>query len=88
MIPEEALKYAKDESKDMPAGNAAFRIVRPVIDLKKCVKTYGCYTMCPENAIQIGKNGFPFIDNNLCTGCLICLRECACGAITEMKEKV
>ncbi|MBI2972156.1 MAG: 4Fe-4S binding protein [Candidatus Aenigmarchaeota archaeon] len=71
-----------------PAGeNANWRVFRPVIDVKKCKKTYGCYAFCPENAIQIDKNGFPFIDANLCTGCLICLRECPCGAISEVKEK-
>lgn len=86
MILEEEIKPA-DKKEEKPPENSKWRAFRPVIEQKKCKKLYGCYAFCPENAIQIDKNGFPFVDLNLCTGCLICLRECACGAITEAKEK-
>jgi 2-oxoacid:acceptor oxidoreductase delta subunit (pyruvate/2-ketoisovalerate family) len=65
---------------------ARMRIIKPRIDLKKCQKNFNCLVLCPHNAISVGKNGFPVIDYNLCTGCLICLRECPVSAINEEHE--
>ena len=62
------------------------RVLKPRIDLKKCQKNYNCVVFCPYNAISINKNGYPVIDYDLCTGCLICLRECPAFAITEEHE--
>ncbi len=63
------------------------RVHKPKIDLKKCEKNYNCIVFCPHNAINKNKNGFPVIDYNRCTGCLICLRECPVFAISEESEK-
>ena len=63
------------------------RVIKPKIDLKKCQKNYNCIVSCPHNAISVAKTGFPVIDYNLCTGCLICLRECPSFAITEEHER-
>ncbi|HIG96949.1 MAG TPA: 4Fe-4S binding protein [Candidatus Aenigmarchaeota archaeon] len=63
------------------------RVLKPKIDLKKCQKNYNCMVSCPHNAITVHANGYPTIDYNLCTGCLICLRECPAFAITEEHEK-
>ncbi len=63
------------------------RVQKPKIDLKKCEKNFNCLVFCPHNAITIGKTGFPVIDYSICTGCLVCLRECPTFAITEEHEK-
>ncbi|MBI2075813.1 MAG: 4Fe-4S binding protein [Candidatus Aenigmarchaeota archaeon] len=81
MIAEDGIK----EKKPTQAEVFPVRVFRPRLELKKCKKTYGCYAACPENAIVIEK-GFPKINYDVCTGCLICLRECPCGAITEERE--
>lgn len=81
LITEEQITEKKLEQKEV----LPVRVFRPKIDLKKCVKTYRCYAVCPENAIVM-ENGFPKINYDVCTGCLICLRECPCGAITEERE--
>jgi 2-oxoacid:acceptor oxidoreductase delta subunit (pyruvate/2-ketoisovalerate family) len=56
----------------------------PVLDPKKCDPTCPCIVYCPRQAIVIANNK-PKIDYSLCDGCLICLRECPHGAITEEK---
>jgi 2-oxoacid:acceptor oxidoreductase delta subunit (pyruvate/2-ketoisovalerate family) len=91
MIPENEAKY--DEKKapfSAPVAQqspARMRAIRPKIDPKKCEKNYSCLVFCPHNAISLDKNNIPVIDYNVCTGCLICLRECPCFAITEEQEK-
>ncbi len=62
------------------------RMSKPRIILSKCTKNYSCVAFCPRNAIAIDAKGLPSIDFNLCDGCLICLRECPCEAISEEKE--
>lgn len=61
-----------------------FRVFTPRIEIKQCKRLYGCYVFCPENSIVIEK-GYPKI-RNTCTGCLICVRECKCRALTEERE--
>jgi len=47
---------------------------------KKC--SYGCLGLgtceevCPFDAIHIGEKGLPVVDEEKCTGCGICVREC------------
>ncbi|MBI2172966.1 MAG: 4Fe-4S binding protein [Candidatus Aenigmarchaeota archaeon] len=88
MINENEVKY--DVSKILPSVHAekpsALRLRKPVIDLKRCDKTYRCVVYCPENAIKTGKDGFPSISYDKCDGCLICLRECPTTAIAEGQE--
>lgn len=82
IITEDEIKEKKPVQKEVTPA----RVFRPKLNTKICMKTYGCYAVCPENAIVMEKDGFPKINYGICTGCLICLRECACGAITEEKE--
>ncbi len=88
MINEEEVKFIipviQPQQQEMPAR---LRVLKPRIDLKKCEKNYNCLVFCPHNAISVNKTGFPAIDYSLCTGCLICLRECPTFAITEEHEK-
>jgi Na+-translocating ferredoxin:NAD+ oxidoreductase RNF subunit RnfB len=41
-----------------------------------CLGFGDCVKVCPFNAIAIGSNGLPFIDENQCTGCGKCSTEC------------
>jgi Na+-translocating ferredoxin:NAD+ oxidoreductase subunit B len=41
-----------------------------------CVGFGHCALVCPFNAIKIGENHLPIIDEKKCTGCGICVKEC------------
>ncbi len=88
MIPESEIKY---DIKKMPTSTNAgewgsvLRIFRPIVINQRCVKCGVCAVVCPDNCILM--KGFPAINYNVCTGCLICLRECPVGAISEEREK-
>jgi len=68
-----------------PPQQQVFRIFRPKLEIKQCKKLYGCFALCPENSIVIEK-GYPKFRYEACTGCLICVRECKCRALTEERE--
>ncbi|MEM4289984.1 MAG: ribosome biogenesis/translation initiation ATPase RLI [Nitrososphaerota archaeon] len=61
-----------------------------VIDLDHCQPTKcgtPCITFCPPvrnkiEAIKMGENGFPVINEELCIGCGICVAKCPFEAIT------
>ncbi|MBS3052967.1 MAG: pyruvate synthase [Candidatus Aenigmarchaeota archaeon] len=76
----------KDMKKQELEKTANWRVFMPKIDLKRCDKNYRCFVVCPHDAVDIKKDGFPAIDASKCTGCLICLRECEPAAISEERE--
>ncbi len=41
-----------------------------------CLGLGTCARVCPVNAITMGEDRLPIIDENRCTGCGICVREC------------
>lgn len=89
MIDEKTVKYdiMKAFPGEVPGEKPVLlRAGKPVIDLKRCDKTYRCIVFCPENAIKQGKEGAPSIEYDKCDGCLICLRECPTAAIAEAQE--
>lgn len=53
-----------------------WRSQRPIWDQQKCIKCGACYMYCPEGAISMTEDGFPFVDLYYCKGCGICAREC------------
>jgi pyruvate ferredoxin oxidoreductase delta subunit len=90
-----SFKYP-DIKDEMPAGpyaeagvlvdiNAGWRIVRPVIDGKKCVKCQKCWAICPDGAIDRTGNQYE-VDYNFCKGCGLCSYECPTKAISMIKE--
>ena len=87
MIEEQEAKFVipiiQPQQQEQPSR---LRVFKPKIDLKKCEKNYNCIVSCPHDAISSRSDGFPVIDYSLCTGCLICLRECPTFAITEEHE--
>jgi electron transport complex protein RnfB len=55
-----------------------------------CIGFGDCAAVCPFNAITIGDYGLPIIDEQRCTGCGICVKECPKSVIklTPAKNEV
>jgi len=66
----------------------AWRSMRPVVDLEKCVKCYICIDLCPEGAISAlpEKKGVQ-VDYDYCKGCGICSSACPQTAYTMVREE-
>lgn len=47
-------------------------IKKAKINETKCKRCYKCVSRCPQNAIVMGKNGYPAIDEAKCIGCGKC----------------
>lgn len=69
----------------------AWRVERPVIDLKKCTPAkkqksvcHLCWLYCPDSVIS--REIEPKIDLEYCKGCGICAEECPIQAITMIEE--
>ncbi len=69
----------------------SWRVVRPVIDLSKCIPVksnkmacFTCWLYCPDNVIT--RTIPPVIDYEYCKGCEICAEECPADAITMVEE--
>jgi pyruvate ferredoxin oxidoreductase gamma subunit len=60
---------------------------KPKIDNEICTKCRICFVYCPDSAIHIGKDDFPFVDYDACKGCDICFTECPVKAIMLVKRK-
>ncbi len=89
-VVDDQVKY---DAKKIPIVNAnlsepskVVRVLRPKIDLKVCRNNYNCIVFCPHDAIHRNETGRPVINYDMCTGCLICLRECPTNAISEDRE--
>ncbi len=46
-----------------------------------CLGLGSCVNVCPFNAIKIGENGLPVVNEDLCTGCGNCVKVCPRGII-------
>jgi len=64
----------------------AWRNIRPVIDLKKCIQCGICWKFCPDVSIYI-ENEWPVVDYEYCKGCGICAEECPAKCITMVEEE-
>ena len=85
MQKESDIKYKKVASKPVEEKAARSKLFKPKIDSKLCVKCMQCVVSCPDSCIQVSGTGTPTVNYSCCKGCLICLRECLYGAITEEK---
>jgi pyruvate ferredoxin oxidoreductase delta subunit len=66
--------------------NSNYRILRPELDMKKCVGCLLCYGACPDGAIERNKTKVR-IDYDFCKGCGICAKECKVKAIAMVREE-
>ena len=65
----------------------SWRVFRPVIDQKKCIKCSTCWRVCPDAAIYVDSKETYHVNYDYCKGCLICVKECPVKAISKELEK-
>ncbi len=65
----------------------SWRIYKPTLDQKKCVKCLRCWIFCPEGCIKRKKDDSVEIDYDYCKGCGVCANVCPVKAI-EMEREV
>jgi 2-oxoisovalerate ferredoxin oxidoreductase delta subunit len=64
----------------------AWRNIKPVIGLEKCIQCGICWKFCPDVSIDI-ENEWPVVDYEYCKGCGICAEECPTKCITMVEEE-
>ncbi len=64
----------------------AWRNIKPVIELEKCIKCGICWKFCPEPSIDI-VDEWPVVDYDYCKGCGICAEECPAKCIVMVEEE-
>jgi len=64
----------------------SWRVFRPTLDLKKCVKCLRCWIFCPEGSIKRNKDDSISINYDYCKGCGVCANQCPTKAITMNRE--
>ena len=68
--------------------NALFE-ARRCLSCGNCFECDNCYGVCPDNAvIKLGAGQRYQFDFDFCKGCGICVKECPCGAITMVPERI
>lgn len=67
-------------------NTGSWRVMKPVIDIKKCIKCDLCFIYCPEGCIKVDDQGLPSIVYTYCKGCLICSAVCPVRAINTIRE--
>ncbi|HUK57005.1 MAG TPA: NAD(P)-binding protein [Nitrospiria bacterium] len=62
---------------------------RRCLSCGNCFECDNCYGVCPDNAvIKLGPGKRFAFNYDYCKGCGICVKECPCGAIEMVKEKI
>lgn len=68
--------------------NALFE-ARRCLSCGNCFECDNCFGVCPDNAvIKLGAGERYEFDYDFCKGCGICVRECPCGAIEMVPERI
>ncbi|AAY81537.1 4Fe-4S binding protein [Sulfolobus acidocaldarius] len=63
----------------------SWRVVKPVVDLSKCIGCKACFMFCPESTI-VPKGGKVTVDYEYCKGCGVCSNVCPVKAISMVSE--
>ncbi|MFZ1063154.1 MAG: NAD(P)-binding protein [Acidimicrobiales bacterium] len=68
--------------------NALFE-ARRCLSCGNCFECDNCFGVCPDNAVRkLGTGERYEFDYDFCKGCGICVKECPCGAIEMVPEKI
>ncbi|MBS3112970.1 4Fe-4S binding protein [Candidatus Woesearchaeota archaeon] len=65
---------------------SSWRVQKPVIDYKKCIKCHTCWLLCPDSAYEIDNKGYTHANGKVCKGCAICAVNCPVHCITMERE--
>jgi len=92
IIDEKHLKY--DGAKGVPHSRHGgqppktgdWRTFKPRIDKSKCIRCMTCVTYCPEAAIAVGSDTYPYVNYYICKGCLVCVKGCPVKAISVSQD--
>ncbi|MDH7493007.1 MAG: 4Fe-4S binding protein [Candidatus Saccharicenans sp.] len=93
----EAKRIVFNSEKEMPASpmslgsmlynkTGAWRNIKPVIDLSRCIKCGICWKFCPDASIDI-VDDWPQINYDYCKGCGVCAEECPQKCIAMVEEE-
>ena len=74
-------------SKGATGKTGNWRVFKPILDKKKCVKCLRCWIYCPEATIIRNKDDSIEIDYVYCKGCGICANVCNVKAIIMKREE-
>lgn len=89
-------KIVYDRTKGIPFGVAgkskmpdtgSWKVFKPVIDERKCIKCLTCWMHCPDTAIRRTEDDKPKVDYAICKGCGACAEVCPVKAIEMVKAK-
>lgn len=64
----------------------SWRTLRPRIELGRCTRCNFCWKFCPDIAIDLDPNGYPFVLEDHCKGCGICAEVCPPRTIEMVPE--
>lgn len=70
---------------NMP-NRGSWRVLRPNININKCIRCKLCWIFCPDAAIKLGKKDYPKSDNFTCKGCGICANVCPVKCIRMERD--
>ena len=70
-----------DSGNSRETKTGSWRIKKPQINSKECIKCKKCIAVCPENSISADSENEILIDYDYCKGCNICASVCPKDAI-------
>jgi len=65
---------------------SSWRVQKPVINYKTCIKCHQCWLFCPDSAYGIDSKGYTHSKSDVCKGCGICANVCPVKCITMERE--
>lgn len=71
------------------SNTGSWRLERPSVDFKSCIRCGTCSMYCPADVIEIHRDAEECVkfDWNYCKGCGICANECPRKCITMIDER-
>jgi len=78
-----AISYPKEGAM---GKTGSWRVFKPVLDQKKCVKCLRCWIFCPEGVVLRKDDDSIDINYDYCKGCGICANVCKVKAIVMERE--
>lgn len=65
----------------------SWKTFRPVIDYSKCIKCHLCWLHCPDTAIKLRNDDYPYSLYKECKGCAACSEACPVKCIEMQRNQ-